>query len=464
MKQPTHFFNLEAKKNIDGSRLIYFNLNYGLKEFDITIKKLKYNTLRISTQWSIKEEFWIGKPTYRANSSYVRRFGKDINYELEKIEKLAYDQLFLFRNINDKNPSIEELKKLIFEKNGRSKTVNKDMIITEYIDNTITIRRNENITSIYRWSKGTAKQYENLKNHILNYQENKNVILTFGKLNGEIFMDFFKVINDLYKSETGENYAHNTIAKENKHFRALLNHAEINEIQIGFNLRKRDFFIREKEIKNEIYLKEDQLQKIIETDVSHSKELTQAKNYIVISSFTGLRIGDMVFLHEIQPENLIYESQKYFCFTTTIRKSQENKDELITTIPILKPVRKILEQNGNKFPQFHSQQNIRKCVKKLLKFMNFNESLKLKKYLFLIDKPVIYAENLEVVFSPHDCRSTFVSNLKHLGVSEGDIEPITHPKLKNTSILQVYDKTNLTRKAVTLINAINSKESNLFRY
>ena len=40
MKQPTHFFNLEAKKNIDGSRLIYFNLNYGMKEFDITIKKL----------------------------------------------------------------------------------------------------------------------------------------------------------------------------------------------------------------------------------------------------------------------------------------------------------------------------------------------------------------------------------------------------------------------------------------
>ena len=464
MKQPTHFFNLEANKNKAGERLIYFNLNYGLKEFDIITQKLNYKTLRISTQWRIEEEFWIGKPTYRANNSYVRTMGKDINNELEKIQKLAYDQLFLFRNSNDKNPSIEELKKLIFEKIGRSEKAITDLLITEFIENAIEKRTTDNMTSVYRWSEGTGKQYTNLKNHIINYQKKKGVTLTFGTLNGEIYMDFFKVLNDLYKSETGENYAHNTMAKENKHFRATLNHAKEKNIQVGFDFQKRDFIIREKQINNEIYLTEKQLQKIIETDVSHSKELTHAKNYIIISSFTSLRIGDMIFLHEVQPENLQHESNEYFCFTTIVRKSQENKDELITTIPILKPVRKILEQNENLFPRFTSQPNIRKCVKKLLKFLNFNESIKLKKYLYLIDKPVIYYKNLDEVFSPHDCRSTFITNLKNLGIHDEDIEPISHPKLKHTSIVRVYDKTSLTSKAVTLIDAINSKNSELFRY
>jgi hypothetical protein len=84
--------------------------------------------------------------------------------------------------------------------------------------------------------------------------------------------------------------------------------------------------------------------------------------------------------------------------------------------------------------------------------------------LYLIDAPVINHENLNNVFSPHDCRSTFVTNLKNLGIHDEDIEPITHPKLKNTSIIQTYDKTNLTSKAITLINAVNSKKSELYKY
>jgi hypothetical protein len=464
MKKPTHFFNLEANKNKDGSRLIYFNLNYGLKEFDVTQQKLKYTTLKISTQWSIEHEHWMGKPSYRANNTYVRKFGKDINNELEKLEKLAYDQLYLYRNNNDCDPPLEELKKLIFEKNGRFEKLINDLIITDYIDKRVSKRTTEIITSDYRWSEGTGAQYINLKNHILNYQKKKNVILSFGKLNGDIFIDFFKVINELYNFEKKENYAHNTIAKENKHFRALLSDAEENNIQVGFNFRKKEYFIRERQINNEVFLNEKQLQKIIKTDVSHSKELTNAKNYILISSFTGLRIGDMIFIHEIEPENLVHEAKEYFCFTTRIRKSQENKDELIVAIPILKPVKEILEQNNNRFPKFTSQPNIRKCVKKLLKHLNFTDKIELKKYLYLIDVPVIIHENLNNVFSPHDCRSTFVTNLKNLGIHDEDIEPITHPKLKNTSIIQTYDKTNLTSKAITLINAVNSKKSELYKY
>ena len=87
MKQPTHFFNLEATENKNGNRLIYFNLNYGYREYNPIKKDLKYIPLKISTQWSIKEEYWVWKPTYRANKNYVSKYGKDINNVLDKIEK-----------------------------------------------------------------------------------------------------------------------------------------------------------------------------------------------------------------------------------------------------------------------------------------------------------------------------------------------------------------------------------------
>jgi integrase len=464
MKQPTHFFNLESTKNNNGNRLIYFNLNYGYKEYDPTNNRFKYIPMKISTQWSIKEEHWMGKPNYRANSSYVRKFGKDINNILDKIEKLAYDQLSIYRNTHEAEPTPDQLKKIVLEKIGRIEKSTTDKVIIDYITLRVDDRTTTNITSEKRWNKETGKQYTNLKNHIINYQNKKGITLTFGKLNGELFMDFFKVINEIYKEESGENYAHNTIAKENKHFRALLKDATDNNIKVGFNFRKSEYFIKERAIKNEIFLTEEQLQTIINTDVRHSKELTHAKNYIIISSFTGLRIGDMIFLNELEPENQIYESKKYYCFTTRIRKSQENKDELISTIPILKPVKKLLSENNNEFPKFTSKPNIRKCIKKLLIHLKFENKIVVKKHYYLIDNAVIEKEKLQDIFSPHDCRSTFITNLKNLGIHDEDIEPITHPKLKNTSIIQTYDKTNLTSKAVNLIKAINSKQSKLYRY
>jgi integrase len=464
MKQPTHFFNLEATENKNGSRLIYFNLNYGYREYNPINNGFKYIPLKISTQWNIKEEDWISKPTYRANNNYVKRFGKDINNVLDKIEKMAYAQLSIYRNTHDSDPAPLELKNILLEKLGRIEKATTDKVITDYITTSVNERTTLNITSDSRWSNETGKQYTNLKNHIINYQNKKGIILTFGKLTGEIFMDFFKVINEIYKEEKGENYAHNTIVKENKHFRALLNEATKDDIEVGFKFTKKEYFIKERTIKNEIFLTEENLNKIIDANVSHSKELTHAKNYIIISSFTGLRIGDMIYLHELEPELQIHESIKYFCFTTRIRKSQENKEELMATIPILKPVEELLSQNDNRFPKFPSKPNIRKCIKKLLNHLEFNHYINEKKYYYLMDKVVEEKVKLHDIFSPHDCRSSFITNLKNLGVHDADIEPITHPKHKYTSIVQVYDKNALVSKAVNLINSLEPKKTKLYKY
>ena len=132
-------------------------------------------------------------------------------------------------------------------------------------------------------------------------------------ISDQYYLDFFNEINIINKKDTGEYYAHNTIAKENKLFRALLNCANEDEIIIGFNYNKKEYFINRREIKNEVFLTQYHLATIINSDTSHSKEFTHAKNYILLSSFTGLRIGDVIYLHEIKPIKLIHNSKKYDC-------------------------------------------------------------------------------------------------------------------------------------------------------
>lgn len=457
-------FNLEAKPNINGEHLIFLNLSFGVKKFNPKTNTYKYIPLRISTECSIQKEYWIGKPTYRSNEKYVRIKGKDLNNTLHNIQTVAENQLKNYRSAFGKEPSIEELKKLVLKKLNRKTEPDNDMVITKYITKSVNARTTVEITSDERWSKATGKQYLNLKEHIEMYEQSKKVTLTFRNLTGETFKDFFREINLLYFAKNNEYYANNTIAKVNKHFRALLNCAKEDKITIGFDHTNGKYQIKRREINNEVYLTTAQLATIINADTSHSQEFTHAKNYLILSSFTGLRIGDMVLLHEIKPVKLIHDSKEYDCIVTRIRKVQQNKDELTSTIPLLAPVKEYLKQNDNKFPKFPSQTNIRKYIKKFLTYLEIDDSIEIKKYYFMVDDAVKSQEKLCAVFSPHDCRSTFISNLKDLDILYEIIEPITHPKNKKDTIVKGYDRTTPISKAVSLINALALKNSPLYKY
>jgi hypothetical protein len=463
MTKPKHTFFLESKANDSGEHLIFLNFSYGLREYDVRTEKQKYLPLKLSTGYTVKKADWDNK-NYCTNTKYVRKKGSAINTALDKIRDTSIEQLQIFENQHDKKPANSELKEIILQKLGKVKDNTKDISIAKYIENIVTSRTTAEITSENRWAEATGKQYTNLKNHIENYEANKNTILSFGKLTGEIFMGFFKVINELNKKETKEFYAHNTIAKENKHFRAILTAANLEDIKIGFNHNKKEYKITRREINNEIVLNTEHLTAIINTDVSFSKEFSHARNYILLSCFTGLRIGDMVCLHQLEPRTLQHSSTNYFCITTKIRKNKENKDELTVILPILNPIKILLENNDNKFPKFPAQANIRKDITKFLKYLKFEHNVDIRKYYYTIDNAVITKEKLCDVFTPHDCRSTFITNLKELGISDETIEPLTHPKHKKTSIVQTYDKTKLAQKAVNLINILNTTGSNLYRY
>jgi len=462
MKQPTHFFNLEATKNKSGEQRIFMNFSYGLKTFNHKTQTPKYTPFRFSVKRSIKKELWNDKPIYRANQTFVKMKGKDLNDHLNAIEKACYKQLEYFRRTYEKDPTIEELKQLVYENLTWKEKEEFALKITKFIDNQIEIKTK--LTNNLRWDTKTANQYRALANRIKRFEERKNVVLTFESITEELYWDYFKTINEIYKEETGNYYTQTTINKEFRSLRAILNLAFLEGIKINISFTKKSLKISPYSSSHDTYLTQEQLKTIIECDTSHSKEFQHAKNYIILSSFLGLRIGDIKFLHKLTPELEIHKSESYLCVTTRIRKSKENTQELICTIPILKPVKKLLVENNNQFPSFPAEPTIRKNIKKFLKFLKFNNNVIIKTKYYLVDDISIEQKEQHEVFSPHDCRRTFITNLKQLGVQNDTIEPITHPKLKFASVLDSYDKSSLVDKAIKLIEQLNSKQSDLFKY
>ena len=465
MKKPRHFYNLESTPSQSGEHMIFFNLSYGYKEFNPASKTFKYIPLRVSTQWSIQKEFWTGKPLYRATQTYTSKFGKSLNSALERIEKICYSQLEIYRNQHDSNPTVIELKKLVLEKLSRIDKPSNDVLITEFIEKTILRRTTLPNTSTEYWKIKTGEQYTNLNNHIKEFETKSGIVLTFGKITEEIYWNFFKTINDIQKVESGSYYKQSTISKDCKHLRAIFNCANEQDIEIGINYNKRNLKIQPSKKKYETYLTESQLKTVIDTHVTHSKEFQHARNYIIISSFLGgLRIADMKNLHDVTVEKVKHNSKFYDLVTTRIRKSQENTEELISTIPLLKPVRNLLTANNNRFPTFPSEQTLRKDIKKFLKHLKFDDAVTVKHNYYLVDEVEIKKEPQHTLFSPHDCRRTFITNLKQLGIQNDTIEPVTHPKIKYASVLDSYDKSTLVDKAVKMIEQLNHKKSSLFAY
>lgn len=464
MKQASHFYNLESKENKSGERLIFFNLSYGFMKYNPKTNTATYQPMRLSTRYAIHPKFW-DKEVERANKSYLTSSGggKDLNDTLDKIEKAAYDQLALYRNEFDIDPTPEELKELVSVKLKRVQKKSKDIRIADFIDLEIKRRKSIPVGSKEYWDSKTQTQYTNLRTAIVKYETKLNTTLAFGSITEDAYWDFFKVINEIYKEETGKYYIKTSIAKACKNLRAIFNAANEQNIPINLNYSKRGLKIHPSKAKYKTYLTQDQLTEIINKDVAHSVEFTTAKNYILVSSFTGLRIGDMKFLHTVKPEKRNINGKSYDCFFTKVRKSSENKEELIVGIPMLKPVRKVLGENNGSFPKFPSEPNIRKYCKKFLEFMEFNAEVKVT-YDYYLSEPEHKLKRQHELFSPHDCRSTFITNLQKMEIQNATIEPITHPKISYATILDLYNKSNLEDNILKLINAVNSKKSSIYKY
>ncbi len=457
-------YELESKTNQKGESLIHLIMSYGFKEYDPKAKKDKYQSLKISTQQSIRKEDWNGDAPTR---KYTASKGKTLQTRLAKLAQECEHQLDLYFNEHNEVPHPKVLKGLIEEKLNRKQKVDSDIRIIDHIDSIIEANSKLPLTANGRIGDKQVDKYRTVRNMLLAYEEGRKVQLTVSKFTEEQYYDLWNFTNDAFKasSKNEHGYLASTMAKNATTLRSLLKKGDFDKSKIGLNLNDKKLLLKEVEARDsEVYLSEKHLKKIIEADTLRSKEFENARNYLILCSFTSLRYGDMAELHDITTENFEANGIEFEGFITKVRKGAKATEKVEVCIPVFKPVADLLKANNGRFPKFPTNQKMNEQIKKFAKHLGLDEPREIENWYYNQGEPVIEKVPLYSLMKCHLGRGTFISNLMNLGLEESDFDFITHPDKKTTMIKRHYDKRTLVEKAAKLVNKLSSKEISRTQY
>ena len=117
--------------------------------------------------------------------------------------------------------------------------------------------------------------------------------------------------------------------------------------------RNKRFKVIEEQV-DKIYLKEDELLKIYQLDLSKHQRLIKVRDLFIVACYTGLRFSDLI---QLRPENIVNDGRQF-------RIKTEKTGEIVQ-IPIHKYVRQILNAYDYQLPTALSNQKMNDYLKEI---------------------------------------------------------------------------------------------------
>jgi integrase len=330
------------------------------------------------------------------------------------------------------NISLKELKDFVFEKyntdykegktidnvwlktqvlsfNNQSTTSEKDITIflTDYADKFA-------IESKERTNKKTGKPLSSRT--ILDFQDTCNKLRAFEKHIGkkvkflEVDLKFHKDFISFLR--TIQRLGDNTIGAKIDNIKAFLRDADINQIKINPEYKSSNFFSPSFKPKD-IYFDEDEISRIIEHSFEIDGYLDNARDWLIIGLWTGLRVSDLLPLTKKDVKNGYIDNTNF-------------KTNIPVTIPLHPHVKNILDKRHGEFPRKISDQNFNNYIKKVAEEVGFDEMVNGSKTVVVMDegnKPILDEKGNKMhrkkegrykkheLVSSHICRRSFATNL-----------------------------------------------------
>ncbi|CAA7197407.1 tyrosine-type recombinase/integrase [Chryseobacterium potabilaquae] len=201
-------------------------------------------------------------------------------------------------------------------------------------------------------------------------------------------------IHRFYTFGKAEQYTESTLKRTLEFVKTILNFAE----QQGIDTEVRRLKIpKSKTIKKVITLSEKELNKIKQTQLP--LELQSAKDWLIISCYTGQRISDFMQFNR----ELIMHINGKKCISFIQQKTGK---EIV--LPLHPEVTAVLKENGNTFPKPMEYSIYNKQIKKIAQLAQINEWIKTRKRIGFRSKEV-KIEKWENI-SSHIGRRSFASN------------------------------------------------------
>jgi site-specific recombinase XerD len=291
------------------------------------------NTIKYSTAQKINPDYWNSEKQ-RARVTRLFPFHVEFNSFLNKIEHEANNVLRRFLNDNIP-PTPQKIKAALDESINKSGASSRRDLIS-FAEKLIANSTKE---------RETIANYKQTLRNLIEYKNTFNTSLFFDSINQDFYESFMKFC-------LSKNYSTNTIGGFIKNIKVFMNESFDRGLHKNLDHKKRRFKRIEEE-SEAIYLKESELQKLYEIDLSSKKTLDRVRDLFIVGCYTGLRYYDLSQLDEMH----IIEKRKLKIVT-------EKTGETVQ-IPLHKYVRSIMEKYDWKLNGKISNQKFNTYLKEL---------------------------------------------------------------------------------------------------
>ena len=308
-------------------------------------------------------------------------------------------------------PSPSELKKVLDTwrkvKDTGDKPIKTGIGLYELIDKFI---NNEILNKGQERSKNTTKAYKTIKGHLKEFEKKTGFEINFESIN---LVFYFQYVDFLKKKK---KLAPNSIGRDIKDLKTFMRMAVDMELTENLQFEKKSFAIIKEET-SAVYLKESELVKLYQYDLSGNTRLEQVRDLFVFGSFVGLRFSDF---SDVKPQNIQRIDKDLFL---RIKTKKMGNRVTIPCNPIVQDIFKRYEHMPNKLPRAISNQKFNDYIKEVCKLAGLLEKGRLESNSDL---------ELWECISSHTARRSFATNLYNEGFPILDIMKITGHKTEKS--------------------------------
>lgn len=421
-----------------------YDANHVLKGRSFEANQLREKINQFTKQHDILENYYI-------ISGIVPRREE---FEFRLIELLSKENLIQKKNTID----FEDLGKHYFD---------------EFIINQIVKEQEELNNGIASVKQSTIKTHKAVYGHLINYQTYTKKRLFVEDIKVKTLLDIVDTSNaiaigqitikNVFKNpntaRSKEGYSTNFTNNLLAQFKAFLRKIDTDEIELSINLA--DARLKRKQAKNakKVYFKEDLLQKIYDHKPLINRT-SRARDYILLGSSFGMRYQSVQKLYGQQPQKIVCKNGDEF----EVVVNQADKTGVTILSPIFAPAKEVFARNGNKFPKIFLQNYLSKALRDLFAEIGVNEEVAINEWVH--GKGIVSSMRpLREIITSHDCRKTFVTNLKQLGANPSIVRSMTHEGVEDgSSSFDVYDSGDAKDRAIAFYAATKNLDSIFFRY
>ena len=390
----------------------------------------KKKELRYSTGWKLNDRNNWNVEKQRVKNVLAEPYGKKINSEISELESFfnkKYQEL-LDSRIEIDNNVLRNALNIYFKKTTTKTTSTSYKPLLHcyewYIEH---FAQSPLPTTKRPLAKGTIKSYRTAFKIISEFSEDEYA-LNYDTITMDFYYDFVKFLQK-------KGFSNNYIGNQIKMLKTIMNYAYEAKFHNNLSYKSKSFAKLSEDVEGIIYLNNEELDRIYDLKLTGKYDI--ARDFFLISSYSGLRISDFLGLEK---EN-IEELNGVPVFKLKVKKTNR---PLI--IPVHPRISEILKKRSGNFPRKISEQHINKALKEIGEMAEINQVIRIEKTIGGKRK-IIKKKKYELI-TAHSGRRNFCTNAYKSGMSTIDIMSISGHRSEKT--LLVYLRVSEEERALRM--------------